>query len=586
MTTPLQAGLSCEVNMPKTVNEVFRDFVRYTGDGLPGQPVGHPLPVGDPRSGTHHPSKGDIREALGGIWGAAQAATDAVEAALDAVADIYGATFYAASLPELLAHTGTGYPTGTVFATRAEKFSYQVVSSDPDLATAGGVMLRVLPSADGLILLAAWGVDTTGAVDCTAAFQQAVNRAPGPQGGTVVLPRGRILLNGTVHRKLNAGGALGRAFAIVGSVCGNTTVVVGHAEAGIYLEGPTGSFASGVECFGFRMEAATAGVGTGMRLTGIARSDFNVQFRNLNVGLDCEAVLISKFHTRAEYCNIGVYLRKEGHFGGDWGVSGCNENHFSGDLGMCKRYGMIADTIRGITLDMHVERCGDVDVAGGGVHNTSRGGVWFINPAGTLRMRGSSEDCGRTITGNAGTGVVYAYTDGTSAERWTLDLQGWNFFGTLGRPDHFVTVGQHASAGYGSVVLTGVTFRDNAAYTPNAGRDKIHIGATAPNMRCVLEGVSMTHASTEMSWNASTDYVVINSSDIGPDTQIYVRGSGSFGQVIEGAFDVASLALPANTKVSLSGAGATGCWIRYSPTANAFQIGTGVNDVKHTFSLT
>ncbi|TWI32749.1 hypothetical protein [Paracoccus sulfuroxidans] len=511
-----------------------------------------------------------LAQAFGRDMGAATARIDAIDVP---------------SLSFLMQSTRGYLPVGTSLLTRAEGFSYEVVSSDPDLTTAGGIMLRVRPSADGLILLAAWGVDATGATDCSIAFQQAFNRIPGPEGGTIVLPRGRVLLNAMVWRKLNAGGALGRAIAIVGSVCGNTTVVVGHANAGIYLEGPTGSFASGVECYGFRMEAATPGIGTGLRLTGIARSDISVQFRNLNVGLECEAALISKFHIRAEYCNIGVYLRKEGHFGGDWGVSGCNENHFSGDLGMCKRYGMIADTIRGITLDMHVERCGDVDIAGGGVHNTSRGGVWFINPAGTLRMRGSSEDCGRTIASNAGTGVVYAYTDGTSAERWTLDLQGWNFFGTLGRPDHFVTVGQHASAGYGSVVMSGVTFRDNAAYTPAAARDKIKIGATAANMRCVLEGVSMTHASTEMSWNASTDYVVINSPDIGPDSQIYVRGSGAFGQVIEGTFSDASLTLPANTKVSLSGVASTGCWIRFSTAANAFQIGTGASDIKHTFSL-
>lgn len=47
------------------VQRVWRDFVRYTGDGLPNPPVGHPLSSGgDPRSGKHNPSKGEVRDLL------------------------------------------------------------------------------------------------------------------------------------------------------------------------------------------------------------------------------------------------------------------------------------------------------------------------------------------------------------------------------------------------------------------------------------------------------------------------------------------------------------------------------------------
>lgn len=47
------------------VQRVWRDFVRYTGDGLPNPPVGHPLSSGgDPRSGKNNPSKGEIRDLL------------------------------------------------------------------------------------------------------------------------------------------------------------------------------------------------------------------------------------------------------------------------------------------------------------------------------------------------------------------------------------------------------------------------------------------------------------------------------------------------------------------------------------------
>lgn len=61
--------------MPTQADKIFRDFVRFTGDGLPEAPVGHPLPVGDPRSGVHNPSKKDIRDWSNGleVWGAAVA---------------------------------------------------------------------------------------------------------------------------------------------------------------------------------------------------------------------------------------------------------------------------------------------------------------------------------------------------------------------------------------------------------------------------------------------------------------------------------------------------------------------------------
>src|SRR5690606_5046405 len=46
------------------VNRVLRNFKRYTGDGLPGEPVNAPLPVGDPASGAHNPNKAELRSAL------------------------------------------------------------------------------------------------------------------------------------------------------------------------------------------------------------------------------------------------------------------------------------------------------------------------------------------------------------------------------------------------------------------------------------------------------------------------------------------------------------------------------------------
>lgn len=48
-----------------TINEKLRDHNRFTGDGLPNEPVAAPLPTGDPLSGPHRPSLQDFRDSLG-----------------------------------------------------------------------------------------------------------------------------------------------------------------------------------------------------------------------------------------------------------------------------------------------------------------------------------------------------------------------------------------------------------------------------------------------------------------------------------------------------------------------------------------
>ena len=53
--------------MPPTVtdiNRVFRDHVRYTGDGQPNAPVNSPLPTGSPMSGVFNATKKEIRDVL------------------------------------------------------------------------------------------------------------------------------------------------------------------------------------------------------------------------------------------------------------------------------------------------------------------------------------------------------------------------------------------------------------------------------------------------------------------------------------------------------------------------------------------
>lgn len=128
--------------MPRVVDRLIRDHVRYTGDGLPGEPVNAPLPIGDPASGVYHPTKRDIRDAIGDVEGDRIAAEAASALAQMAMVDAQGATLQAASLTALLANSAPSYPVGTIFATRAEGYSYEVVANGGDVTTAGGVHLR------------------------------------------------------------------------------------------------------------------------------------------------------------------------------------------------------------------------------------------------------------------------------------------------------------------------------------------------------------------------------------------------------------------------------------------------------------
>lgn len=80
-----------------TINRVFREFKRYTGDGLPGEPTGSPLPNGDPQSGVHSPKKSEIRTAMGELFTAvATALQQAIAAAAIATgaASLFQATVF------------------------------------------------------------------------------------------------------------------------------------------------------------------------------------------------------------------------------------------------------------------------------------------------------------------------------------------------------------------------------------------------------------------------------------------------------------------------------------------------------------
>jgi hypothetical protein len=62
--------------MMPAINKAFREFRRYTSDGLPSAPVSAPLPVGDPSSGIYNPAKSEIRDAFEDVQTAINAGLD------------------------------------------------------------------------------------------------------------------------------------------------------------------------------------------------------------------------------------------------------------------------------------------------------------------------------------------------------------------------------------------------------------------------------------------------------------------------------------------------------------------------------
>lgn len=67
-------------------DRALREYRRYTGDGLPNQPIGAPLPIGDPSSGVHNPSKAELRNAFGDAGDAIDTAKTAAAASATSAA--------------------------------------------------------------------------------------------------------------------------------------------------------------------------------------------------------------------------------------------------------------------------------------------------------------------------------------------------------------------------------------------------------------------------------------------------------------------------------------------------------------------
>jgi hypothetical protein len=127
------------VNLMPAINRAFREFRRYTGDGLPGEPVSAALPVGDPASGVHNPPKSEIRGAFLDVEDAINAGVaDLDDAVSDAEAAAAAAADSAGDAASLNPTLGVNYATLTSAAATSIPPSIQYLRTAGRLAVGDG----------------------------------------------------------------------------------------------------------------------------------------------------------------------------------------------------------------------------------------------------------------------------------------------------------------------------------------------------------------------------------------------------------------------------------------------------------------
>lgn len=214
--------------MPETpqqvVDRVFREHKRFTGDGLPNEPVGAPLPVGDPQSGVWNPRKRDLRNALlapladldeyvqeVSVYAErAEEARDQAVLAADSVIDrafIPDLAFLLADDNDEIGYIGSGARfeliPGKIIRTQKEGFPYSVAASDAvdaHIESAGGLKLYALPWGVGAFWsLIQFGFRFDGLTDSaaenSATLQRAIDYLASQNGGTLVADTGIAYLD-------------------------------------------------------------------------------------------------------------------------------------------------------------------------------------------------------------------------------------------------------------------------------------------------------------------------------------------------------------------------------------------------------
>lgn len=240
------------------INRVFRNFRRYTGDGLPGEPTNAPAPIGDPNSGVHNPKKEEIRAVLGGVESSAVRAEEAAEAAEAALSSISTTSF--ASKAAAQAYNplvAPGFIQLAGFSAPGDNGGalYKRVGSEP--AHSGKFQIAQgswYELATNIVTPETFG--QTGGADDSAVFNAALAFLAAIGGGTlraggryrlrnINVPTKTVVdLHGAEITALG-GGASNQVFRIVGSASGVRRPIANVARGSILVTCSTPSHAGG-----------------------------------------------------------------------------------------------------------------------------------------------------------------------------------------------------------------------------------------------------------------------------------------------------------------------------------------------------
>lgn len=217
---------------------VLRDFVRYTGDGGANEPVGHPLPVGDPSSGVHNPTKKQMRDMLAELVALpsvpVQEQTGAVSARSYG-ADNTGATNVASTLQaaiDALAAMGGGtllVPAGTYLISTQVNLRTKVRVQGvgyPTLRMGAGVRIFL---GDGIADASVEGFAVDGNAQTGGGFVRLINTtgcrvSDNRLSGVPSTDNGSIVIFGTASERNEVSGniinnSVGNAIGVIGSGC-------------------------------------------------------------------------------------------------------------------------------------------------------------------------------------------------------------------------------------------------------------------------------------------------------------------------------------------------------------------------------
>lgn len=201
----------------------LRDFVRYTGDGLPGAPLNAPLPVGDPTTGPHNVSKAVLRALAHYVQEAGNSASwglgssNGIAIPLDDPDAIDTTAFYRFT-PDTLGMPLVGSGSLVHIAVRTTPGALRRGVQEATYTIApyeGRTFRRVFGAAgwsawtdigvDQLALAGGYIVDAdrSGIASASAAIQAQIALADSAGGGTVIIPPGLYKITTTIMMASN-----------------------------------------------------------------------------------------------------------------------------------------------------------------------------------------------------------------------------------------------------------------------------------------------------------------------------------------------------------------------------------------------